>query len=38
MAAELPEHTVVPYRNIRKRDYPKNKPIEVYVNEQENQI
>ena len=24
LAESLPEHTVVPYRNIRKRDYPKN--------------
>ena len=24
MAEALPEHTVVPYRNIRKKDYPKN--------------
>ena len=38
MAAELPPHTVVPYRNIRKRDYPKNTPVEVYRNEQENQV
>ena len=29
----LPEHTVVPYRNIRKRDYPKNTPLEVYNDE-----
>ena len=29
-AAAQPKHTVVPYRNIRKRDYPKNIPIEVY--------
>lgn len=33
LAASLPEHTVVPYRNIRKRDYPKNIPIEVYADE-----
>lgn len=26
LAEALPEHTVVPYRNIRKRDYPKNTP------------
>lgn len=25
MAQELPEHTVIPYRNIPKRDYPSNK-------------
>ena len=30
LAASLPEHTVVPYRNIPKKDYPKNLPIEVY--------
>ena len=24
MAKAMPEHTVVPYRNIPKRDYPKN--------------
>ena len=33
MAASLPTHTVIPYRNIRKRDYPKNRPIEVYAHE-----
>lgn len=33
LAASLPLHTVVPYRNIRKRDYPKNRPIEVYAHE-----
>ena len=27
LAADLPLHTVVPYRNIRKRDYPKNRPV-----------
>ena len=30
MACSLPLHTVIPYRNIRKRDYPKNLPLEVY--------
>ena len=30
MAAAQPVHTVVPYRNIRKKDYPKNIPVEVY--------
>jgi hypothetical protein len=25
LAEELPEHTVIPYRNIPRRDYPKNK-------------
>ena len=29
IAVGLPEHTVVPYRNIRKKDYPKNTPLEV---------
>ncbi len=33
IASSLPEHTVVPYRNIRKRDYPKNTPVEVYTDE-----
>ena len=33
IACSLPEHTVVPYRNIRKRDYPKNLPLEVYTDE-----
>ncbi len=27
MAASLPEHTVVPYPNIAKKDYPKNVPV-----------
>lgn len=30
IAVSLPEHTVVPYPNIPKRDYPKNIPLEVY--------
>ena len=34
MACSLPEHTVVPYRNIPKRLYPKNIPIEVYTDEE----
>ena len=34
IAEALPEHTVVPYPNIPKRDYPKNIPLEVYTNEQ----
>jgi len=34
LAAGLPEHTVVPYRNMPKKDYPKNLPIEVYQNEE----
>ena len=29
MAESLPEHTVVPYRNIPKRDYPKNRIQEI---------
>ena len=29
-AAAQPKHTVVPYRNIRKKDYPQNTPVEVY--------
>ena len=32
-ACSLPEHTVIPYRNIRKRDYPKNIPFEDYTHE-----
>ena len=34
LAANLPEHTVVPYRNMPKKDSPKNLPIEVYRNEE----
>lgn len=34
LAASQPEHTVVPYRNIGRRNYPKNIPIEVYDNEE----
>ena len=30
IAVSLPEHRVVPYPNIPKRDYPKNIPLEVY--------
>lgn len=33
LGVELPPHTVIPYRNIRKRDYPKNRPLEVYDHE-----
>lgn len=33
IAASLPLHTVVPYRNIPKRNYPKNIPIEVKTHE-----
>lgn len=35
MAVELPEHTVIPYRNIPKRLYPKNIPLEVYLHEKD---
>lgn len=34
MATSLPEHTVVPYPNIPKRQYPKNIPLEVYIDEE----
>ncbi len=34
MAISLPEHTVVPYPNIPKKQYPKNLPLEVYSNEE----
>ena len=30
MAVALPEHTVVPYPNIPKSEYPKNIPLKVY--------
>ena len=33
IAASLPLHTVVPYRNIPKRNYPTNIPIEVKQHE-----
>ncbi len=33
LACALPLHTVVPYRNVPKRDYPTNLPLEVYANE-----
>ena len=29
MAEALPEHTVIPYRNIPKKNYPKNRQVEV---------
>ncbi len=35
IAVSLPEHTVVPYPNIPKRQYPKNIPLEVYTYEKE---
>lgn len=34
LACNLPVHTVTPYRNIPKKDYPKNIPLEVYANEE----
>lgn len=34
LACSLPEHTVIPYRNIPKKNYPKNLPLEVYANEE----
>ena len=33
MAVAQPLHTVIPYPNIPKRLYPKNRPLEVYANE-----
>ena len=30
MALALPEHTVVPYPNVPKREYPRSRPLEVY--------
>ena len=33
MATALPRHRVVPYRNIPKKDYPYNIPLEVYPHE-----
>jgi hypothetical protein len=33
IAVSLPEHTVVPYPNIPKSQYPKNIPLEVYRDE-----
>ncbi|MBO5556385.1 MAG: hypothetical protein J5927_04300 [Oscillospiraceae bacterium] len=33
LAISLPEHRVVPYRNIAKRSYPHNIPLEVYSDE-----
>ena len=37
IAASLPEHTVVPYRNIPKRLYPKNRPIIMYKDDISNE-
>ena len=34
MAVALPEHTVVPYPNIPKKNYPKNIPSEVFSHEE----
>ena len=34
MALAQPEHTVVPYPNIPKKQYPKNIPLEVYAHEE----
>ena len=33
IAVAQPEHTVVPYPNIPKSQYPKNIPLEVYTDE-----
>ena len=30
LAEALPEHTVVPYPNVPKREYPRSRPLEVY--------
>ena len=34
LACDLPVHIVVPYRNIPKKDYPKNLPLEVYADDE----
>jgi len=34
IAVSQPEHTVVPYPNVPKSQYPKNIPLEVYTDEQ----
>ena len=34
MAVAMPEHTVIPYPNIPKKQYPKNVPLEVYDHEE----
>ncbi len=34
IAVSLPEHVVIPYRNIAKKDYPHNIPLEVYTHEE----
>ena len=35
MATSMPLHTVVPYDNIAKKQYPKNLPLEVYPHEKD---
>ncbi|MBO5569940.1 MAG: hypothetical protein J6A79_13555, partial [Clostridia bacterium] len=34
IAVSLPEHIVVPYPNIPKKQYPKNIPLEVYTHDE----
>ena len=34
MACSLPLHTVVPYQNVSKKEYPKNLPCEVYTRDE----
>ncbi|MBR0391406.1 MAG: hypothetical protein IJK38_03695, partial [Oscillospiraceae bacterium] len=34
LAVSQPEHIVVPYPNIPKKNYPKNIPLEVYTHEE----
>ena len=36
LACAQPLHTVIPYRNVSKKNYPKNLPCEVYRNETAN--
>ncbi len=38
LAASLPEHTVVPYPNIPKRDYPKSLPVRYYSEETQSHV
>lgn len=33
LAASMPRHTVIPYPNVPKREYPQSLPIEVYADE-----
>ena len=35
MAVALPEHTVIPYPNVARHEYPKNIPLEVYSDEKQ---